>query len=153
MKLRHNRRHCKVCIRTLNGRYFHLQDRTEACAGSQLPYSRCSLWSKCQWGGWGCHFKRDIWLYFGGANLNCSATFAKSYVLQGCHVFSLPAEQHGVSIYRKLISTALPTAVRNSGVVHTLVNELYKVIHGLYYAGIRSNPGQDTKRPEKYVLR
>jgi len=68
-------------------------------------------------------------------------------------VVSLPDEQHGVAIQREVISTGLPTAVRNSDVVHTLVNMLYKVTYGLYYAGTCSNPGRGTKRTEKSVLR
>ena len=48
---------------------------------------------------------------------------------------SLPVEKHGVAIQRKVISTGLPTAVGNSDVVYTLVNMLYEVTHGSYYAG------------------
>jgi hypothetical protein len=76
-----------------------------------------------------------------------------SYILKGCHVVGLPAEEHGVTIQREVISTGLPTAVRNSDVVRTLVNMLYKVTCGLYYAGNFSNPGRGTKRAEKSVLR
>jgi hypothetical protein len=86
-------------------------------------------------------------------NLNFSVTFANSYFLQRCRVVSLPVEKHGFAIQRKVIFTGLPTAVRNSDVVHTLVNMLYKVTYDLYYAGTRSNPGRGTKRTEKSVLR
>jgi len=61
--------------------------------------------------------------------------------------------KHCVAVHWRVISTGLPTAERNFDVVRTLVNILYKVTHGLYYASNLSNPGRSTKRTDKSVLR